>query len=247
MRILHLATFLQGGAGLVISRLASAQAAAGHDVTVVTSRTGAPGYGNYPQYLAALEAGGVACHAVDSLFARDDDANDAVLRFLEQQIATHGAPAIVHAHAAVPARIGIEAMAGRGGAARVLQTMHGWGIAKSSAQASADLQVMNRVSLVVVPSRTAAAQMVALGLDDRQLRIVPYGVEPAPDAGRGEPDPDGCTLESVAAAGDARRKITCVARTRNCSSMPWPKCRRRCGRCVSSSATAPRTRCVRAR
>ena len=42
MDILHLATFLQGGAGRVIADLACAQAGAGHRVTVVASRTGAP-------------------------------------------------------------------------------------------------------------------------------------------------------------------------------------------------------------
>src|SRR5215510_12876913 len=47
MKILHLATFLQGGAGRVIADLAAAQRAAGNDVTVVASRTGAPGFGNY--------------------------------------------------------------------------------------------------------------------------------------------------------------------------------------------------------
>lgn len=184
MRILHLTTFLQGGAGLAIARLASAQAAAGHDVALVTSKTGAPGYGNYPQHLVALADAGVPCHAVDSLFARTVDANDAVRRFLRQWMAAGGAPAIVHAHAAVPARVGADAMADHGGASRVLQTMHGWGIAKSSEQASADVRVMNALALVVVPSRAAATQMKALGLDAARTRIIPYGVEAAPAVGR---------------------------------------------------------------
>ena len=39
MRVLHLTTFLQGGAGLAIAELAASQARLGHEVAVVTSET----------------------------------------------------------------------------------------------------------------------------------------------------------------------------------------------------------------
>lgn len=187
MRILHLTTFLQGGAGLAITRLASAQRSAGHDVTMITSRTAAPGYGNYAQHLASLAAAGVPYHEVDSLFSREASANDAVRRFLLHRMGVDGPPAVVHAHAAVPARIGMDAMALAGADAPVLQSMHGWGIAKSAEQARADVQVMNDVSLVVVPSRSAARQMTRLGVDEGRLRVVPYGVDTVPAASLPEP------------------------------------------------------------
>ena len=65
MRILHLATFLQGGAGRVIVDLALQQHAAGDDITVVTSNTGAPGYGNYPAYVSELAGAGVRLQQVE--------------------------------------------------------------------------------------------------------------------------------------------------------------------------------------
>ena len=54
MRILHLTTFLQGGAGRIIVELAREQQRQGHEVMVVASRRGAPGYGNYQEYLQTL-------------------------------------------------------------------------------------------------------------------------------------------------------------------------------------------------
>ena len=86
MRILHLATFLQGGAGRVIVDLALSQRAAGDDITVVTSETGVPGYGNYPAYLAELSAAGIGVAQVDSLFRRDYAQNLAVVRRLDELV-----------------------------------------------------------------------------------------------------------------------------------------------------------------
>ncbi len=71
MRILHVTTFLQGGAGRIIAALAIAQRRQGHDVTVVADDGGADGYGSYPEYLAALTAAGVPVVAVRSTFTRD--------------------------------------------------------------------------------------------------------------------------------------------------------------------------------
>ena len=71
MNILHLATFLQGGAGRAVVDLASAQRRRGHQVTVIASRTGVPGYGHYDDFIARLAHAGVAVWLVDSLFHRD--------------------------------------------------------------------------------------------------------------------------------------------------------------------------------
>src|SRR5688572_30966960 len=70
--ILHLTTFLQGGAGRAIADLACAQQAAGHRVTVVTSDTAHGEFGNYREYLDRLRAADVALHLCDSLFSRED-------------------------------------------------------------------------------------------------------------------------------------------------------------------------------
>ena len=59
MNILHITTFLQGGAGRIFAELASSQAQSGHKVTVATSETGYQDYGNYPQWLDRLASAGV--------------------------------------------------------------------------------------------------------------------------------------------------------------------------------------------
>lgn len=71
MRVLHITTFLQGGAGRAITTLAIAQRRAGHQVSVVADAGGAPGYGTYPEYLEALAEARVPCIMVSSTFARD--------------------------------------------------------------------------------------------------------------------------------------------------------------------------------
>src|SRR2546428_4791532 len=58
----------QGGASRAIVDLACAQRHAGHDVLVVTSRTGDGNYGNYPHYLDRLRAEAVPLLVEDSLF-----------------------------------------------------------------------------------------------------------------------------------------------------------------------------------
>ena len=54
MRVLHITTFLQGGAGRVITSLARAQKRSGHDVRVVADAGGEPGYESYAEYIDAL-------------------------------------------------------------------------------------------------------------------------------------------------------------------------------------------------
>lgn len=179
LRILHLTTFLQGGAGRVIKDLALEQQRGGADVTVVTSRTGAPGYGNYPDYLRQLETGGVRVAAVDSLFTRDLAANLDVLRALDRLFARGQEPDLIHAHAAVPSLVGLL-FTGSRGRGRVVQTMHGWGISKTPAQAAHDVAVMNLVDRVFVPSAHAARQLAGLGVDAARIERVPYRI--------GEPD-----------------------------------------------------------
>ena len=71
MRILHVTTYLQGGAGRAITDLALAQHARGDAVMVVATRDAAgPGYGNYEEYVGRLDASGVPLRLVDSTFTR---------------------------------------------------------------------------------------------------------------------------------------------------------------------------------
>jgi glycosyltransferase involved in cell wall biosynthesis len=177
--ILHLTTFLQGGAGRVIAALALAQRASGHDVLVVGDAGGADGYGNYPEYLAALRRGGVPFVAVRSTFTRDLGLNLAAAAALTR-IRGAGRTRIVHAHAAIPALIGRIFAGSCMRPVPVLQTMHGWGVRKTPAQAATDVAVMNSTDLVVVPSGASRSLLIAQGVDPGRIALVPYGIGDRP-------------------------------------------------------------------
>ena len=184
--IVHLTTFLQGGAGRAITDLATAQHAAGHRVTVVTSATGVAGYGNYPEYLDRLRRAGVGLHTCDSLFTRDRTVNLQVVEYLAAQVKTATVD-LVHAHAAVPAFIGL-AFAGRSRTrVAVVQTQHGWGMNKTPAQAAFDLDMLRRVALVITTSRATAAQLAKFGVPAAATTVVPCGL---PDDGAAPPPVD---------------------------------------------------------
>jgi glycosyltransferase involved in cell wall biosynthesis len=77
----------------------------------------------------------------------------------------------------------------------VVQTMHGWGVAKSEEQAATDVAIMNLVDRVVVPSRTSAALLHSLGVAPGLVSIVPYGV---PDDGESPlPEQDASLLTDL--------------------------------------------------
>ena len=175
MTILHLTTFLQGGAGRVVVDLASRQRRHGHTVTVVASAPRRPGTAHYGDYIVRLADAGVPVWLVDSLFQREPAANLRAVA-LVNRLCRPAPPDVLHAHAAVPSLVALVA-AGHARRARwIVQTMHGWGLAKSAAQADCDVRVMNLVDRIVVPSTPAASELRALGVDPTLLCVVPYGV-----------------------------------------------------------------------
>lgn len=176
MRILHLATFLQGGAGRVVTDLALEQQRAGHDVRVMTSATGAAGYGNYEGYLDELAAAGVPTRRVDSMFHRQHAANLAVVRSLLDWYAPGHEPEVIHSHAAVPGMVALLFAGARRLRAAMVQTMHGWGHVKSGDQVATDVTILNLMDRVVVASRHSVDTLVSLGVSPARMAMVPYGV-----------------------------------------------------------------------
>jgi glycosyltransferase involved in cell wall biosynthesis len=173
MRILHITTFLQGGAGRNITDLAIAQRQAGHDVLVAADAGGAPGYGSYPEYITELRGAGVALAYLTSTFKRSPALNARAA--LELRAQTGGwNPDVVHAHATTPAVV--ARLAGLSGNGRLLNTMHGWGITKTPEQAEADVAVLELADAVVVPSSSAARTLSRAGLRRADVRVIPYGI-----------------------------------------------------------------------
>ena len=170
--IVHLAPFLQGGAGRAIASLAIAQHRSGDRVIVATSLTGEPGFENYSEYLTDIANAGAELICVDSLFKRDPRLNAVALDAVTAAIGGDR-PSIVHAHAAVPAGIGLNLNA------PVIETMHGWGRNKTAEQAAQDLSILARVAVVVFPSGPARQEVTAAGGRFRRTEIVPYGIPKA--------------------------------------------------------------------
>jgi glycosyltransferase involved in cell wall biosynthesis len=173
--ILHLTTFLQGGAGRAIADLACAQHAAGHRVVVVTSETGRGEFGNYPEYLARLRQAGVTLLKRDSLFSRDRVLHAQVLDMLRRAV-QWDAIDLVHAHAAVPASVGMEIASEQSRHIPVIQTQHGWGTNKTREQAAFDIDVLRRVDGVITTSRATADLLVTFGVPSGSINVVPCAV-----------------------------------------------------------------------
>ena len=171
MRILHLSTFLQGGAGRAITELAVAQKAHGLDVLVAIDAREEAGYESYREYLDRLDASGIAVLRVRSTFKRDLGQNLGAVAALRSAAAV-GRLDLIHAHAAIPSLIG-RLLARR---VPVVQTMHGWGVTKTPEQSAADVIVLNLLDRIVVPSQASASLLRSLGVDPALLTVVPYGV-----------------------------------------------------------------------
>jgi glycosyltransferase involved in cell wall biosynthesis len=176
MHILHITTFLQGGAGRIITALALAQRDAGHEVTVATDDGVAPGYGSYPEYLERLSRAGVRVFPVRSTFTRDLALNVGAAAQLRALVDAHPVT-VAHTHAAIPALVAHLALAG---CRRVpfIHTMHGWGINKTPEQATTDLTLLGTADVVVTPSAAARDALIEQGLRDVPLHVIPYGIDP---------------------------------------------------------------------
>ena len=204
MRVLHITTFLQGGAGRVIAALARAQKRSGHDVRVVANAGGEPGYESYAEYVEALGEAGVPLVEVHSTFKRDLALNASAANALQAALG-EWQPDIVHAHAAIPAVVArLAGIAGRRGAP-VVHTMHGWGTAKTAAQATADLAVLQLADAVVTPSQASRQALLDLGLS-ADVQVIPYGIEDRPEDG----PPDAEDLATLEWLGSIDERALCI-------------------------------------
>ena len=172
--VLHLSTYLQGGAGQVTKDLAIHQSRSGGKVTVVVSDTEYTGYGNDPGHLSDLRNEGIELFCWDSLFKRNRELNgnviDRVSSLLKQQNYD-----IIHAHAAIPSMIGIQSLKKNGSGLPVLQTMQGWGQNKTIAQEKQDLSIMEKLRRVVVVSSADQTYLSSRGMTN--LVLIPNAIQ----------------------------------------------------------------------
>jgi L-malate glycosyltransferase len=175
MNILHITTFLQGGAGRMIAELACSQALSGHKVVVATSGNGEKDYGNYPEWLDRLSQAGVRRVLVESMFKRDVSLNIAAFRQIAESLDC-ASLSLIHAHAAIPSLVALLLRSKARRLIPILQTMHGWGIRKDPEQEVTDITLMNQLDRVVTTSDSSRRLLIRLGLAPDLIEVVPNGV-----------------------------------------------------------------------
>lgn len=176
MKILHITTYLHAGAGKILCNLAMAQKQMGHCVIVVTSLVPETEYCNYTEYLLQLEKGSIPVIAVDSTFKRDIYRNVSASQCLREILSANDID-VIHAHAAVPALIGIL---GRGGLSKyipVIQTGHGWGLNKKQEHEKMDAAIMNGLDCVVAISKSEKELFIRKGVQSDKIQIVYNGID----------------------------------------------------------------------
>lgn len=176
MNILHITTFLQGGAGKIIKDISINQKYEGHNVYAITSKTEEIGYCNYDEYLEMLSEKEIPVFTIDSSFKRDIYLNLKVVETAREIIKKYNID-FIHAHAAVPSMIGIMARAGLDKYIPVIQTMHGWGTNKEMKHENMDITIMNSLDKVVTVSNNDKELMISKGVYEDKLITIYNGLE----------------------------------------------------------------------
>ena len=175
-KILHLTTYLQGGAGKVVLDLAKRSKAKGVAVTVGFTKKSVKGYCNYPKHIDALKKEQINQIELPTTFDRNpvkitDSAKLLLERFQKNP------PDLIHCHAANPSRIALEFRKLANLEIPVIQTMHGWGIYKTPEQEKEDIETLNKIDHVISISETSASLLKTKGLKNFSSSVIYNGVE----------------------------------------------------------------------
>lgn len=176
LNILHLTTFLQGGAGKVIVDLAKASKLLGHDVIVACTDKAVGGYHNYTEYIDNLVEFNVPLIFPGSLFSRDYKNNLITTQNIRDLLGSN-LPCIIHTHAATPSRIAILMNSLSGQKTPIIQTMHGWGIYKTTKQQKEDIDTLNKVDQLVCVSKFSLEILKKMKLLNTNYSIIYNGIE----------------------------------------------------------------------
>jgi glycosyltransferase involved in cell wall biosynthesis len=179
--IVHVIPFLWSGAGRVLIRLCDAQRRAGHTVHVVTSGR-SRGLADWPPHRRAATRLGLGHHRIDTFdrtAASFWPAVGALGRLLGDV-----RPAVVHAHAGVPAAAAAIAVAGWTDRPALVGQLYSWGPDRPAWMDQMDLWGFRQADAVIASAISYHARLAAAGVGGGRLHLVRLGVDAPPVMGR---------------------------------------------------------------
>jgi glycosyltransferase involved in cell wall biosynthesis len=170
--VLHVIPYLWSGAGGVVTRLCEAQRERGPVAIVTGGRRGE--HPDWPAYRARLRRAGVEHHRID-FFQRDSatfwsSVNE--LRALVRAVR----PAVIHAHAGVPAAAAAIARTDAPPAARLIGQMYSWGPNRPEWMNQQDAAGFSHCDRVVLSARAYEPALVDRGVPADKLTYLPWGL-----------------------------------------------------------------------
>jgi glycosyltransferase involved in cell wall biosynthesis len=173
--VLHVIPFLWSGAGHAVVRLCEAQRAAGLRVHVVTSGS-SRGQRDWPTYRRALARAGVTWHRAETFDRQPDAFWPATVSLAELMADVR--PALVHAHAGVPAAAVAVARARAGRRVAVVAQMYSWGPNRPTWMDQMDLWGFRQADAVIWSARAYRTRLVQGGVAPTRLHMVRLGIDP---------------------------------------------------------------------
>jgi glycosyltransferase involved in cell wall biosynthesis len=183
--IIHVTTFLQGGAGKLICELIAHQVMSGYRVLCVCNDQSYSGYQNYPEYEQRLSELRVPLLKIPGLFKRGETEQIQAVQCLKSILSENlhiNRVVLIHAHAAIPAWVAMHARNDLTMAFPIVATVHGWGTNKTRQQEQQDIQILSGLDAVITVSGSVQKLLKAKGLQHSHLSCVYNGVVPEQQA-----------------------------------------------------------------
>jgi glycosyltransferase involved in cell wall biosynthesis len=170
--VLHVIPFLWSGAGNVVTRLCESQRRHGPIAIVTTGSRGE--HPDWPSYRTRLRKAGVTHHQID-FYHRDSETFWSSLSALTKLV-IELRPAVIHAHAGVPASASAIALAASEHRARLIGQMYSWGPSRPEWMNQQDALGFSQCDCVMVSAHAYAKQLREYGVPARKLRYLPWGL-----------------------------------------------------------------------
>ena len=174
--IIHITTFLQGGAGKVICDLIESQKHDHVNIVCISNKTSYSGYLNYPEYEKKLKRLGVKHIKIEGLFKRKPLEIYKSIKKVTFYLNTSNVT-LIHAHSAIPALIAFKAREQSKKKFPIIQTVHGWGNNKTFLQTRQDIKILSDINLIISVSKSTKSLLVKKGIYAYKIKNIYNGID----------------------------------------------------------------------